>query len=46
MPAAKENTENACNDGNEKCANKEIGGNREGKASLAHSAEIEDGDDD
>ena len=46
MPTAEENTENAYNDGSEKCADKEIGGNREGKASIAHAAEIEDGDDD
>ena len=46
MAAAEENTENACDDGNEKRADKEIGGNREGQASIAHAAEIEDGDDD
>ena len=46
MPAAEENTENACDDGNEKCADKKIGGNRESSASFAHAAEIEDGDDD
>ncbi len=46
MPAAEENTENAANDGDEKCADKEIGGNRENNAGLAHAAEIEDGDDD
>jgi len=46
MPAAEENTENPYEDGNEKCADKEIGGDREGKTSIAHAAEIEDGDDD
>src|ERR1700687_2331190 len=43
MPAAEENT---CDDGNQKCADKEIGGKREGKASIAHTAEIKDGDHD
>src|SRR5580693_4804329 len=46
MPSAQENAENACDDGNEKCADKQIGGNRESTASLAHTAEIEDSDDD
>src|SRR3989441_340906 len=46
MPAAEENTEKARHDGNEKGADKEIGGNREGEAGIAHAAEIEDGDDD
>ena len=40
MPACEENTEHAPNDGNEKCANKQIGGNREDTAGLAHTAEI------
>jgi hypothetical protein len=44
MPAAEENTENAYDDGNEECADKEIGGKRKGKARIAHAAEIEDGD--
>ena len=46
MPTAEENPENACDDGYEKCADKEIGGEREGKTSIAHAAKIEDGDDD
>ena len=45
-PPLSENTENACDDGNEKCANKEIGRNSEGSARFAHAAEIEDGDHD
>src|SRR5713101_2650695 len=46
MSAAEENAENACHDSNEKCADKEIGRNREDQASFAYAAEIEDGDDD
>jgi len=46
MPAAEEDAENASDDGNEKCADKEIGGNCESKASIAHAAKVEDGDDD
>jgi hypothetical protein len=46
MPAAEENPENACDDGNEKCAHKQIGGDREGEASIADAAEIKDGYDD
>ncbi len=46
MPSAEENTDNAGDDGNEKRADKQIGGNREGHAGIAHAAEIEDGDDD
>ena len=46
MPSAQENTENAHDDGKEKSADKETGGNRESSASFAHTAEIEDGDDD
>ena len=46
MTAAEENAENAGDDGNEKRADKKIGGNREDKAGLAHAAQIEDGDDD
>ncbi len=46
MPAAEKNTENARDEGDEKRADKEIGGKREGQACVAHAAEIEDGDDD
>src|ERR1700674_5384868 len=46
MPAARENTDNARDDGNQKRADKEIGGYREGQAGIAHAAEIEDGDHD
>ena len=46
MPAAEQNTYNTYHDGNEKRADKEIGGDCEGKAGIAHAAQIEDGDDD
>ena len=46
MPAAEENAKNACDDGDEKRADKKIGGNRESSAGLAHAAKIQDGDDD
>jgi hypothetical protein len=46
MPSAEENTDNPCNDGNEKCADKEIGGNRKSQAGIAHATEIENGDED
>jgi len=46
MPAAEENAENACDDGYEKCANKQIGRNCESTTCFAHAAEIENSDDD
>ena len=46
MPSAEEHADNACDDGDEKCTDKQIGRNRESAASFAHAAEIEDGDDD
>jgi hypothetical protein len=46
MPSAEENAENACDDGDEKCANKEIGRKRESTTCFAHAAEIEDSDED
>ena len=46
MPAAEDNAKNAYHDGNEKSTDKEIGGDCEGKTSIAHAAEIEDRDDD
>jgi hypothetical protein len=45
MPSAEENTDHACTDGDEKCADKKIGGNRKGQAGIAYAAEIENGDD-
>jgi hypothetical protein len=45
MSSAEENAENACDDGYEKCANKQIGRNRESTTCFAHAAEIEDDDD-
>src|SRR5208282_3428134 len=46
MPAADDNAENTDHDGSEQRSDKEIGGNGEGNAGIAHPAEIEDGDDD
>ena len=46
MSAAEENADNACDDGNQKRADKKIRGKCEGQARIAHAAEIDDGDDD
>jgi hypothetical protein len=46
MPVAEDDAENASDDGNEKCADKKIRGHCESKPSIAHAAEVEDGDDD
>jgi hypothetical protein len=46
MPSAEKYADHTRDDGDEKCADKEIGGNREGQSGFAHAAEIEDGDND
>jgi hypothetical protein len=46
MAAAEDNSQNASGHGYEQCADKEIGGDREGNASIANSAKIEKGDND
>src|SRR5271157_1599250 len=46
MSAAEENTNHACDDGDQQGTDKKIGGKREGQASIAHATEIDDGDDD
>src|ERR1700722_4776834 len=46
MTAAEQNPHNASSDGNQKSSDKEISGDREGKAGIANAAKIEDSDDD
>ena len=46
MPSADDNPENPYHDGNEKRADKEVGGRCKSKAGIAHATEIEDSDDD
>jgi hypothetical protein len=46
MPSAEKYADNTRDDGDEKCGDKEIGGNREGQTGVAYAAEIENGDDD
>ena len=46
MPTTYRNPEYAYHDGNEKRADKKIGGECECKAGIAHAAEIEDSDND
>ena len=46
MASAEEHTENACGNGYEKCADKQVSRKRESSARFAHAAEIENGNDD